>query len=130
MATLPRQWSAQLWNYSCFTLPLGRGAHSKALSHKVQLLASFESGPSAGGTWPPKHHPPPPHQVWGTGPKPERADWEVPDCTSALLRSPWGRAHSPAVSSPCFPITIEERMLPNASGCHGQAVSVRGLWTS
>lgn len=36
----------------------------------------------------------PPHpQVWGTGAKPERADWEVPDWTSALLRSPWGRAH-------------------------------------
>ena len=36
---------------------------------------------------------PPQPQVWGTGTKPERADWEVPDWTSALLRSPWGRAH-------------------------------------
>lgn len=75
-------------------------------------------------------NPSPPHQVWGTGPKPERADWEVPDWTSALLRSPWGRAHGLAVSFPCFPVTIEKRMLPNASGCHGQAVSLRGLRTS
>ena len=58
---------------SCFTLPLGRGAHSKALSHEVQLLASLESGPSAGGTWPPKQPLPTPPSV---GDRPQaRESW-------------------------------------------------------
>lgn len=49
MTTVPSQWSARLRPCSCSVLPMGRGTHSNALSHKLQLLACLSQVHLLGG---------------------------------------------------------------------------------